>query len=40
MKEALAKGIITETQGNEIWGKMLARRRILPAGSFTEYLSK
>lgn len=38
MKEALEKRIITEEQGNEIWGNMLARRRILPAGSFTEYL--
>lgn len=38
LKEALEKGLITEADGNNIWSQMLAKRRILPAGSFTEYL--
>lgn len=38
--EALNKGIITETDGNNIWGKMLARKRKLPAHTFSEYLAK
>lgn len=38
LKEALDKGFITETDGNNIWSQMLAKRRMLPARSFTEYL--
>ncbi|GAU75823.1 hypothetical protein [Fusibacter sp. 3D3] len=37
--EALEKGLITEAEGNTIWASMLAKRRKLGAGSFTEYLS-
>ena len=36
--EALEKGIITEVEGNDIWSAMLAKRRKLGAGSFTEFL--
>ncbi|MDW7662718.1 MAG: hypothetical protein SCL54_15020 [Bacillota bacterium] len=36
--EALDKGFITETEGNNIWASMLAKRRKLGAGSFTDYL--
>ena len=36
LKEALDKGLITEQDGNDIWKKMLDKRRSLPAGSFTE----
>ena len=36
--EALEKGFITETEGNNIWASMIAKRRKLGAGSFTEYL--
>lgn len=38
--EALNKGLITETDGNNIWSKMLARKRKLPAHTFSEYLAK
>lgn len=37
--EALEKRLITEVQGNEIWSKMLARKRLLPTKTFTEYLN-
>lgn len=36
---ALNKGCITEEEGNNIWSDMLAKRRMLPCNSFTEYLS-
>ena len=36
--EALEKGLITEAEGENIWGKMLARKRKLPANTFLEYL--
>lgn len=39
LKEALDKGLITESDGNNIWSQMLAKRRMLPARSFTEYLN-
>lgn len=35
---ALKKGIINEEQGNEIWRKMLAKRRLLPTVTFSDYL--
>lgn len=38
LKEALEKDLITEMEGNDIWNKMLAKRRKLPADSFSEYL--
>lgn len=38
--EALEKGFITEAEGNNIWASMLAKRRKLGAGTFTEYLNK
>ncbi len=37
--EAMNKKIITETEGNVIWQKMLDKNRMLPAKSFTEYLA-
>lgn len=37
--EALRKGIITEAEGNAIWTNMLAKRRMLPTATFTDYLS-
>ena len=36
---ALKQGYITEEEGNNIWTNMLAKRRLLPCNSFTEYLS-
>lgn len=39
LTEALEKGLITEAEGNNIWNKMLAKRRKLPAGTFSEYLA-
>ena len=36
--EALEKGLITEDQGNQLWAGMLAKRRKLPAVTFTDYL--
>lgn len=38
--DALNQGIITEDDGNTIWGNMLAKRRMLPTTTFSEYLSK
>lgn len=40
LKEALGKGLITEEEGNDIWKRMLDKRRMLPAGAFTEYLGE
>lgn len=37
--EAMEKGLITESDGNNIWDQMLAKKRMLPANTFTEYLS-
>lgn len=39
LAEALKRGIITETDGNSIWSKMLAKKRRLPANTFSEYLA-
>jgi len=36
--KALRKGLITETDGNNIWKKMLEKKRKLPANTFSEYL--
>ena len=36
--EALDKGLITEKDGNKIWSEMLAKKRKLPANTFSEYL--
>lgn len=38
--QAMNEGLITEDDGNRIWSDMLAKRRILPALSFSEYLEK
>lgn len=38
LAEALKKGLIAEEDGNQIWNQMLAKKRKLPAGSFSEYL--
>lgn len=35
---ALHKGYINEIIGNQIWTKMIQKRRMLPAATFTEYL--
>lgn len=35
---ALDKGYIDETTGNQIWSNMVAKRRMLPTATFTEYL--
>ena len=37
--EAMEKGLITETDGNNIWSQMLAKKRKLPTNTFTEYLA-
>lgn len=39
LTEALKKGIIIEIDGNSIWEKMLAKKRKLPANTFSEYLT-
>ncbi len=38
--EALGKGLITKDEGNSIWSQMLAKKRMLPANTFSEYLAK
>lgn len=38
MKEAMLMGLITECQGNVIWGNMLNRKRRLGFVSFSEFL--
>lgn len=35
--DALENGIINEEQANDIWQRMLAKRRKLPTETFTEY---
>ena len=40
LMEALETGLITEEEGNDIWKKMLGKRRWLPAKSFSEYKRK
>lgn len=35
--EALYSGMISETEGEEIWTNMLRKRRMLPAAAFTDY---
>ena len=37
--KALNHGLIDEGAGNKIWKEMLLRRRLLPTGSFTEYIA-
>ena len=39
LREALDTRLITESEGNNIWAQMLAKRRKLPANSFSEYLA-
>ena len=38
LKEAFEKGLITESQGNSLWQKMIEKRRRLGYSSFSEYL--
>lgn len=38
LAEALKRGIITENEGNVIWGNMLNKRRMLPTSTFSDYL--
>ena len=40
LKEALQRGIITENNGNKIWGQMLSKRRKLGYGSFSQFLAQ
>ena len=35
---ALNKGFIDEEAGNQIWAKMIDKRRMLPTATFTDYL--
>lgn len=39
LAEALQSNLITEGQGNSIWKEMLSRQRLLPAVSFSDYLT-
>lgn len=39
LSQALKKGLITEADGNNIWNQMLAKRRMLPADTFSEYIA-
>lgn len=36
--QALSKKLITEEEGNDIWLKMIARKRKLPTPTFSDYL--
>ena len=36
--EALNQGLITEAEGNIIWTNMIAKQRMLPTATFTEFL--
>ena len=38
LAEALKREMITEAEGNDIWSKMLAKKRRLPGNTFSEYL--
>lgn len=40
LMKALDKNIITETEGNTIWQRMLEKNRKLPEADFSEYLRK
>lgn len=40
MVEALEQNLISEGQGNAIWRDMLQRNRKMPAGTFTEFLTR
>lgn len=40
LASALNGGIIDENQGNQIWSKMLAKRRLLPTTTFSDYLKQ
>ena len=39
LMEALNGGIITEAEGNTIWTEMIRKRRMLPTGTFSQYLA-
>ena len=39
MKEAYEAGLITDTDGNLLWSRMLARKRKLPFPTFTDFLN-
>ena len=36
--EAMYSGIISETDGNDIWDNMLRKKRMLPTATFTDYI--
>ena len=39
MVAALRAGVIDENAGNQIWSKMLSKRRLLPTATFSDYLT-
>ena len=39
LTEALKRGLITEPQGNIIWANMLAKKRMLPTSTFSDFLA-
>lgn len=36
--EAMKSGLISETDGNNLWSNMLRKRRMLPTSTFTDYI--
>ena len=36
--KAMNTGIISETDGNDIWANMIRKKRMLPTATFTEYI--
>lgn len=38
LMEAMASGIISEAEGNQLWSHMLQKRRRLPTSTFTDYI--
>ena len=40
MVEAFRKRLISEGQGNVIWANMIARQRMLPTASFSDFLAR
>lgn len=38
LMQAMNSGIISETDGNDIWANMIRKRRMLPTATFTDYI--
>ena len=36
--KAMNTGIISETDGNDIWANMIRKKRMLPTATFTDYM--